>query len=71
MGFEPTRAGTSKMTEEGDIAQWWSNRLQSARSVVQIRVSPATGQSNKKPGLSRDLNPGPLAPKARIIPLDH
>ena len=21
--------------------------------------------------LSRDLNPGPLAPKARIIPLDH
>ena len=22
-------------------------------------------------GLSRDLNPGPLAPKARIIPLDH
>ena len=24
-----------------------------------------------KSGLSRDLNPGPLAPKARIIPLDH
>jgi hypothetical protein len=24
-----------------------------------------------KTGLSRDLNPGPLAPKARIIPLDH
>ena len=22
-------------------------------------------------GLNRDLNPGPLAPKARIIPLDH
>ena len=22
-------------------------------------------------GLSRDLNPGPLAPEARIIPLDH
>ncbi|GFX86949.1 hypothetical protein TNCV_1530381 [Trichonephila clavipes] len=22
-------------------------------------------------GLDRDLNPGPLAPKARIIPLDH
>ena len=22
-------------------------------------------------GLVRDLNPGPLAPKARIIPLDH
>ena len=24
-----------------------------------------------KPGLNRDSNPGPLAPKARIIPLDH
>ena len=22
-------------------------------------------------GLDRDLNPGPLAPEARIIPLDH
>ena len=26
---------------------------------------------NIKNGLNRDLNPGPLAPKARIIPLDH
>ena len=25
----------------------------------------------KRRGLNRDLNPGPLAPKARIIPLDH
>ena len=25
----------------------------------------------KKVGLNRDSNPGPLAPKARIIPLDH
>ena len=26
---------------------------------------------DKTSGLVRDLNPGPLAPKARIIPLDH
>ena len=26
---------------------------------------------HEKKGLSRDLNPGPLAPKARIIPLDQ
>ena len=26
---------------------------------------------HQKRGLNRDLNPGPLAPKARIIPLDH
>lgn len=26
---------------------------------------------NYKVGLVRDLNPGPLAPKARIIPLDQ
>ncbi len=25
----------------------------------------------KRKGLVRDLNPGPLAPKARIIPLDQ
>ena len=25
----------------------------------------------KRQGLVRDLNPGPLAPKARIIPLDQ
>ena len=29
------------------------------------------GIFGKKRGLNRDLNPGPLAPKARIIPLDH
>ena len=29
------------------------------------------GQSEKKSGPVRDLNPGPLAPKARIIPLDQ
>ena len=27
--------------------------------------------SEKKSGPDRDSNPGPLAPKARIIPLDH
>ena len=25
----------------------------------------------KKKGVNWELNPGPLAPKARIIPLDH
>ncbi len=29
------------------------------------------GMAHKSPGLVRDLNPGPLAPKARIIPLDQ
>ena len=28
-------------------------------------------KSATKVGLVRDLNPGPLAPKARIIPLDQ
>ena len=27
--------------------------------------------SETKQGLSRELNPGPRAPEARIIPLDH
>ena len=38
--------------------------------MVQIRVSPILFKI-KTSGLNRDLNPGPLAPKARIIPLDH
>jgi hypothetical protein len=29
------------------------------------------GQKSKKLGVNWELNPGPLAPKARIIPLDH
>ena len=28
-------------------------------------------EQTEKEGLVRDLNPGPLAPKARIIPLDQ
>ena len=28
-------------------------------------------KKTKKHGLNRDLNPGPPAPKAGIIPLDH
>ena len=44
----------------------------SADSFFQIRKSFCVkGKMKKKCGLSRDLNPGPLAPKARIIPLDH
>ena len=27
--------------------------------------------NQQKEGLDRDLNPGPRAPEARIIPLDH
>ena len=34
------------------------------------KIPPKWGKK-KKVGLVRDLNPGPLAPKARIIPLDQ
>ena len=42
-----------------------------------VKISDVSWYSHKtktietKDGLNRDLNPGPLAPKARIIPLDH
>ena len=39
------------------------------KSVCPLKL-PFAGRK-KKLGLSRDLNPVPLAPKARIIPLDH
>lgn len=35
------------------------------------QVLHAVEQNEKKIGPNRGLNPGPLAPKARIIPLDH
>ena len=35
------------------------------------KVLNCTAYARKKPGLVRDLNPGPLAPEARIIPLDQ
>ena len=34
-------------------------------------MDPETHKWGRKAGLVRDLNPGPLAPKARIIPLDQ
>ena len=34
-------------------------------------VSVAIYLSTKRSGLVRELNPGPLAPEARIIPLDQ
>ena len=34
-------------------------------------LTALVGTKIKKGGLNRDLNPGPPAPKAGIIPLDH
>ena len=38
--------------------------------IKEIIFNPSTG-SKKIGGLVRDLNPGPLAPQARIRPLDQ
>lgn len=35
------------------------------------RLGLSVNKTFQKEGLVRDLNPGPLAPKARIIPLDQ
>ena len=39
--------------------------------ALRLPDAPSGRPSKKKDGLVRDLNPGPLAPKARIIPLDQ
>ena len=43
--------------------------------LSQLQLEPDTGAihwgKNQNNGLVRDLNPGPLAPEARIIPLDQ
>ena len=51
---------------KGEMYSMWS----AERSFVR-RSAMRRGASQKHVGLVRDLNPGPLAPKARIIPLDQ
>ena len=46
------------------VVQVWFQVSTLSRSFRFLRIQP-------KQGPDRDLNPGPLAPKARIIPLDH
>lgn len=52
-----------------------SELLQSACFAVQVMQKQprrCNGRADRQQrGLVRDLNPGPLAPKARIIPLDQ
>ena len=42
-----------------------------ASQLYCIGSSEATEKKGKQKGLLRELNPGPLAPGARIIPLDQ
>ena len=50
-----------------------TNKLASAvtGNVASFRVNNDIPTTAKDTGLVRDSNPGPLAPKARIIPLDQ
>ena len=53
------------------ICDWWFNvdcSLVSKKPKKLQKVAPGGCCAG---GLSRDLNPGPRAPEARIIPLDH
>jgi hypothetical protein len=42
-----------------------------AVSILWLNKFNNINQMRQKDGLNRDLNPGPPAPKAGIIPLDH
>ena len=63
------------------VAQWlehWSCKPGVESSNLSEGFCPKCPQTLKSKianfksrGLNRDSNPGPLAPKARIIPLDH
>ncbi len=52
-------------------AVFTSNCLLSLMSFTDRNGKTVEYKTIKKNGLVRDLNPGPLAPKARIIPLDQ
>ena len=45
--------------------------MKDCRVVSTVRNTNGEEKKAKTIGLVRDLNPGPLAPKARIIPLDQ
>jgi hypothetical protein len=52
----------------------WNRKLPGYQNLHYVHPKKSysvTGRLLKKDGLSRDLNPGPPAPKAGIIPLDH
>ena len=53
------------------IYRWNWNRWQWNCKGVRRYKNDGSWAPRGKTGLNRDLNPGPLAPKARIIPLDH
>ena len=54
----------------GQDGRWAVDTWQSAGLPLLNKI-PFKKDFPTKNGLNRDLNPGPLAPKARIIPLDH
>ena len=48
------------------------DRLRLLKTNSNVTVQNGTNEKKTKNfGPSRDLNPGPLAPEAKIIPLDH
>ena len=47
------------------------NRLFALQDHFAMTAKDCTQPSAQNQGLVRDLNPGPLAPEARIIPLDQ
>ena len=46
-------------------------RMELPRTKMARNISKINNANRSKMGLSRESNPEPLAPKARIIPLDH
>ena len=79
------RAGVSTESLTGFVSQCWPNcnlcvthDMQNYSLCTYVREDdylerqlPGRSKRLENSGLVRDLNPGPLAPKARIIPLDQ
>ena len=53
-----------------DVLEENANQRKSSLSTHSAHKS-VDKELKENTGLNRDSNPGPLAPKARIIPLDH
>ena len=71
--FEDDKAG-AEVKDQGDVGVWSKKPAHSAKTMFRFATLEALRHKRMCipcEGEHRESNPGPLAPEARILPLDH